>query len=166
MMYRRLLVVFAVCTVFGTIGQGETLAQVKPFKMRGGGTVAAFPGLGFTDFYTTGNASHLGRYSSRGSVGATSETEFSGDVTFTAANGDELTCDFAGSVAVSGEPPMFTSSEWDAEFTPTSGTGRFKNASGSFRMLAKTGAFHVLDEDIPFTWSGSGFLKFPKGKKK
>ena len=166
MKYQRLLTVFALCAVFGAIGQSETLAQVKPFKVRGEGTVAAFPGLGPQSFYTTGNASHMGRYTSSGTVGATSETTFAGDVTFTAANGDELTCDFAGSITLNGGPPMFDSSKWDADFTPMSGTGRFKNARGSFRLIAKTGEFHVLEKDIPFTWSGNGFLKFPKGKKK
>ena len=88
-------------------------------------------------------------------------------VVFTAANGDELHFDYAGTVELVPLGGDLFVTVWVAPFTPAAGsTGRFADViGGSFIMTAVTDPFAVLgDTDIAYTWEGSGTLVFRRGK--
>ena len=87
-------------------------------------------------------------------------------VVFTAANGDELHFDYAGTVELVPLGGDLFMTVWVAEFTPAAGsTGRFANViGGSFIMTAVTDPFALGDTDIAYTWEGSGTLVFRRGK--
>ena len=68
-----------------------------------------------------GEATHLGRFTREESITLDPATgAVSGSITFTAADGSELYCDFSGNLAAGG-----------GTYTWTGGTGRFAGASGS-----------------------------------
>jgi hypothetical protein len=166
-------------------------AQVKPFKVKGGGN--APEGLSLIPFDAgpyagSGTAAHLGKYSGFGvayltlddpgpaPLGAVLYGSFSGGFVFVAANGDRLVCRHPGTVAVypDGEGRFYAI--FDAIFTPASltigkttytSTGKFRNAGGSFRMIATTESFDIDLENavtsaFDFSWVGEGTLDFPK----
>ncbi|MEQ9407109.1 MAG: hypothetical protein RIK87_05260 [Fuerstiella sp.] len=170
-------------------------AQVKPFKIKGGGN--APEGLSLIPFdagpYTnSGTATHLGRYTGFGiafvttddpgplPAGAVFNGSFSGGFVFEAANGHSLVCEHPGTFAVypDGEGQFYAI--FDANFIPASltigettfeSTGKFTNVSGSFRMIATTEPFDIDIENFvtsafDFSWVGKGSLDFAKGKKR
>lgn len=144
----------------------------KPFKLSGSGEAGyfPFPGLPPTTYYSNGTATGLGKYHSEGefqfdSVDFDTLTgTFSSGATptvFTAANGDELHCDFAGTFAVMPQTDGSLVGVFIATFEPADGksTGRFENSAGSFVMTATTAPFaSFIDINVPFTWEADGYL--------
>jgi hypothetical protein len=158
-------------------------AQVKPFKVTGGGFAAE--GIPVTPntprpHDAVGHATHLGKYSCEGMVQllaftSTTTANFSSAVpcVFTAANGDKLAFHYGRTdfgAAAPGHVQLFDAgngkvfSVWLAEFTPvtSASTGRFKKvADGSVLMLAITEPFVLGSNDpVAYTWHGAGWLEF------
>jgi len=165
-------------------------AQVKPFKVKGGGN--APEGLsvvgGVSPYTMSGTATHLGKYSGFGIAQVTGfdavptdpdavfTGSFTGGFVFVAANGDRLVCKHPGTFGVysDGEGGLFA--VFDAIFSPTSltidhttyaSTGRFANVSGSFRMIAITESFTIdmqagATTAFDLEWQGEGSFTFPK----
>lgn len=144
-----------------------------------------------------GNATHLGLHHGEGTV-QTDSAEFnaptdgslpyfsgefgSGEAgfTFTAANGDELACQYGRTDKGASKPGEFVlvvlnatggaflvEAYWIAEFVPQpeKSTGRFKGVTGSWIMYAQSEPFFLGSNDpVSFSWEGEGRLTFPKGK--
>lgn len=105
-------------------------AQTIPHRARGG---AQF--VGPTDFVGTGQATHLGRYTEAGSVAfaPTSNPDVlavSGNIVYTAANGDELHATVQGVLNTS-------SGAIAATLTYVGGSGRFAAASGASELAGQ-----------------------------
>jgi len=167
----------ALAAIFA-MASGTVQAQVKPFQVTGGGTadhIPAFRGDESTH-WAEGHATELGEYYCQSVVRLddfTSQTtgDFSNAApcVFTAANGDDLVFNYAGSVELipTEEAGVFIA-KWTAIFTPVPDlcTGRFaKITDGSVRMVAITDPFEFGEHDVPYTWSGEGWIEFaePKG---
>jgi hypothetical protein len=186
-----LIATLVVLTCAFALGQSQAQAQVKPFKMTGGGDAPDGISLilGAAEPHNaTGNATELGNYSGEGMfqlLNFTSEltADFSSApyFVFTAANGDELTVtygDVNNGAAEPGEVTLYPQSDggfiavFVAEFNPVPDrcTGRFaKLTGGSFIVVATSDEFYIPEgstNTTPFTytWEGSGSLVFGKGK--
>jgi hypothetical protein len=174
-----------------TAGQAAALvapnadSRVVPFKVSGGGTapqgLPLFPG-GTAPHNATGMATHLGHYTGEGTfqlLGFTSPTTgtFTGSFVFVAANGDRLAFNYGAdkpgtfTVMPAGDGKVVV--QFVADFTPdpAHSTGRFANVTGgSFTMVATTEPFdptpNAQGYTAPFayTWVGSGWIEFGKGK--
>jgi hypothetical protein len=172
----RNLVVALVVAVLALASQSAE-AQVKPFKISGGGIAAdGFP----TTLHTpaphnaVGNATELGKYSAEGffeldAFTGPLDADFSSSqpCVFIAANRDRIEFDYAGTVELSTEDGVTFTAVFTATFTPVltpgANTGRFKKViGGSFVMVATTAPFMFGELDVPYTWSGEGTLKFGK----
>jgi hypothetical protein len=114
--------------------RGAVLVKQVPFKatFNATGTAAALPEdrcpVLTVEIQGTGNATHLGRYTTEQShCAAPPSLAFTdGEFTFTAANGDQIRGAYFGEF-VPLDPPLFTV---DGHFTITGGTGRFAGATG------------------------------------
>ncbi len=162
-------------------------AQVKPFKITGGGY--APDGLALVPYTpgphsATGNATELGNYTGEGWFQILDYTspltaEFSSDpnFVFVAANGDHLAMTYGDTSNGAAEPGQVTlvpnsdgsfTAYFVAEFNPDlpNCTGRFaKLTGGSVIMYAVSDPFFIEGTSTtPFnyTWSGSGTLTFGK----
>ncbi len=119
-----------------------TLVQIAnaavPFKGRGTGEIVGVQPLPTGVLITAnarGNATHLGNYSRVENILLAPDGSFTGDVTFTAANGDQLTANiegaFTGPATASGT------------YSFTGGTGRFATATGTaYFSVALTDPVH------------------------
>jgi hypothetical protein len=87
------------------------------------------PPLVLTEDKGTGNATHLGRYSLKGSevINQVTFEVTDGSFTITAANGDTIFGTYAGTAAGTSDPFVIT---YHVTGPVTGGTGRFKGASG------------------------------------
>jgi hypothetical protein len=162
-------------------------AQVKPFKVTGGGTADYIPvNVDEPVFHwAVGQATELGKYYGEGKVQldqftSPSTADFSSAVpfVFTAANGDKLAFTYGdtdngaqqpGEVELHDVGGGLVVAVWVAEFNPVPAmsTGRFKNViDGSFMMTAVTEPF-VLGAKVPvdYTWEGEGWIEFNKRKR-
>lgn len=166
-------------------------AQVKPFKVTGGGP--APQGLSIfgddSPHSATGKATHLGKYSGDQGIAKvltfdlnTGSGTFKGSFVFVAANGDKLACTYGDTENGADEVGTFQLYDvgegmvvvvFIAEFNPIIGesTGKFKNViDGSFQMIAMTEPFPLEVDDDGFTpkfnysWEGEGWIEFSKGK--
>jgi hypothetical protein len=114
-------------------GAAQGVKQV-PFTgtFSGTGTAAALPEdrcpVLTVEILGTGNATHLGRYTTEQShCAAPPSLAFTdGEFTFTAASGDQIRGTYFGEF-VPLDPPLFTI---DGHFSITGGTGRFTGATG------------------------------------
>jgi hypothetical protein len=174
-MKSRTIATLIVCALAASLAPGRAHAQVEPFKVGGKGIVDFIPlspGQA-APHDADGTATHLGRYHAEGLVRldhftgpTTAEFSSAVPVVFTAADGDELRFDYAGTVALIPLGGGLFVTVWVAEFTPAAGsTGRFANViGGSFIMTAVTDPFAPGDIDIAYEWEGSGTLEFGRGK--
>jgi hypothetical protein len=159
-------------------------AQVKPFKIVGGGIAdyVPLPGDPPAFHFAIGQATGLGRYYGEGEVrvdAITSPTtgEFSSAVpfVFTGANGDKLAFHYGRTDFGAEGPGVVTLHDagggeviavWVAEFTPVAAasTGRFKKViGGSVIVTAVTEPFVLgSDDPVAYVWEGKGQLKFAK----
>lgn len=170
------------------IGVGSAHAQVKPFKVSGGGPAPDGASIFGVDspHSATGNATQLGKYSGDGVFNALSfdprtlSGTFHGTFTFVAANGDKLACTYGETANGADQPGMYQVVPADngmvrvvflAEFNPVPSacTGKFKDVvDGSFLMLAVTDPFVLSIDENGFTppfhydWQGDGWLEFKK----
>jgi hypothetical protein len=186
-MFRKTVVV-CLTTVALALVSSTANAQLKPFKVSGGGPAPI--GLSIFGFDSphsaTGNATHLGKYSGDGIANVLSidllsgSGTFKGTFTFTAANGDKLACtygDTANGAEQDGAYQLYDVGGGNirvvfiAEFNPVPAlcTGKFKKVSdGSFLMIAVTEPFPLQHDELGFTpafnyaWEGEGWLEFAK----
>src|SRR5262245_4438018 len=164
-------------------------AQVKPFKVTGGGTAPLGISLVGADspHDATGTATHVGRYS--GDEGnfnllsfdpATGAGTFEGSFVFVAKNGDRLAFTYGDTdngADEAGQFQVFPAGGGNvvvvflAEFNPIPAecTGRFKGVvDGSFTMLAMTEPFPLVIDDegrtppFAYSWDGEGWIEFKK----
>ena len=156
----KVSVALMVLACFAAVANNQAEAQVKPFKIQGGGVLAFFPPIGEEAPHTIeGQATHLGQHDGLGWVrplrpaapddprllpGNILAAEFdnSRPTIFVAANGDELYYDYGrgeglyspGIVQLFPDPdqPGKVFAVFIAEFTPIlgAGTGRFENVVG------------------------------------
>ena len=165
----------SLCTFITVLAPARVHAQVEPFQVSGQGIVDFIPLIPgqAAPHDADGTATHLGRYHAEGLVRldhftgpTTADFSSAVPVVFTAANGDELHFDYAGTVELIPLGGGLFRTVWVAEFTPAAGsTGRFaKVVGGSFIMTAVTDPFAPGDTDIPYEWQGSGTLEFRRGK--
>ena len=115
----RVRLLFAALVMLGVLGHGAVKASV-PFK----GTLdVSITGAGAS--ITTagsGNASHMGTVATAEELFINPDGSFTGTITFTAANGDQVACTLSG---------QFVSATAAAgEYVISGGTGRFSDASG------------------------------------
>lgn len=173
---------------------GNAAAKDTPFKIKGGGiapTGLPLPGQAPRIHPSSGNATHLGKYSGIGAVQTDSaafnpdtgkiEGEFGSGTayTFTAANGDDLVTWYGRTdhgaaapgtfaltiVGVTGEGTPIVTARFDAEFVidGAASTGRFAGASGSWIMIAETEPFVLGSSDpLVYTWEGEGRINLKK----
>jgi hypothetical protein len=113
----------------------SAVAAETPFKGTFNGvetSVVVFPFSSVTRD-GTGNATHLGKYTSHASLRVNVMTGLgTGVETFTAANGDTLSTSVVGQGTPIGIPPIMLSIV--EVYTITGGTGRFAGATGSFTL--------------------------------
>jgi hypothetical protein len=193
MIRNPLMAAIAVFTLVMALAQSQAEAQVKPFKVTGGGTapdgIPLFVGAPPAPHNATGNATHLGKYTGDEGMftllsfdpGTLSGT-FEGSFVFVAANGDRLKCNYRGNPNIPGTGTFSGSVNSDGmivvtfiqEFVPVpeESTGKFATVTGgSFIMIATSEAFPLVIVDggytLPFayTWVGEGTLEFANGKK-
>jgi len=105
-----------------------------PFRAEGTATLT--PGMdGQLHINGAGEATHLGRYAASGTqafqIGM--PPTFVGDVTLTAANGDELHITVTGVLT-----SFFPNPAGEGQYQITGGTGRFEGASGTGSFDANT----------------------------
>ena len=126
-------------------------AQERPFSCTGKGIAAIIPGTGVpvANVTGTGNATHLGLFTSVGQVTFNPDPDNptlvhpSGQATFTAADGDKLETVFN-----SAETSMdLTTGIGGGIFHFVGGTGKFANATGSITVVVVqnfiTGAYEL-----------------------
>jgi hypothetical protein len=169
------LVTLAALVAILVVASAPAQAQVKPFKVTGGGIASeGFP----TDVndprphWAVGHATELGNYFGEGFFQIDSFTTgaFSSAVpfVFTAANKDDLAFDYAGFVELFYVGNGEFVAVFVATFTPAFDqcTGRFtKVTGGSFVMTAVTDPFVLGASDpVGYTWSGEGSIVFKQGK--
>lgn len=177
---------FALAAVL-TLACHPAHAQVKPFKITGGGIVDFVPSTLHTPafHFAVGTATELGDYYGAGVVQldeflSPTTAAFSSAVpcVFTAASGDQLAFHYGRTdfgAAGPGIVELFPADDgkvvevWTAEFNPVIDecTGRFaKVIGGSFIMVAVTEPFVFGSTDpVAYTWSGEGTIEFKQGKK-
>jgi hypothetical protein len=128
----------------------QTAGASVPFKGRGNGEIIAQQPIGNMVMITAtgiGQSTHLGRFTRIENLLLDPNTgTFTGDVTFTAANGDHLTADITGG---------FTSQTTAAgTYTFTGGTGRFADATGSADFAV------ALTDPTHFTFEFGGSIHY------
>ena len=139
------MLVFA---LVGSMSMAIIAGASVPFKGSGNGQITGVqpgPTGVLMSGVATGQATHLGEYTRTENILLNpANGTFTGDVTFTAANGDQLTADISGA---------FTSAATaSGSYTFTGGTGRFANAAGTALFAI------VLTDQVHFTVEFSGSL--------
>lgn len=180
----RIVAVAMVVAVL-TLACHEAQAQVKPFKISGGGVGPQglpLPGQAPREHWSVGNATHLGKYAGDGTVKTDSaEFQSNGTITgefgsgspyvFTGANGDKLVCDYGRTANGATQPGTFVLTILDvlpggylvveaqflAQFIPQPElcTGKFAGVTGGWTMFAWTEPF-VLGSTDPVVYSWEG----------
>lgn len=147
-MKRRSISGLLALALFACLTQAATVRGV-PMKGSGSGTITALvPGpepLVTISAQGEGEATHLGKFTRTESIVLNTATgAATGTILFTAADGSELYCSFAGG---------FTGANTlGGTYTFTGGTGRFANAEGS-------ASFVVTQSDmVNFTFEFAGTL--------
>jgi hypothetical protein len=142
---RRVALAVTALTALG-LGLPAFAAHPVPFKGRGDGTITSVVDTPTTRELTasaTGLATHLGRFTRTESITIDLFTfDFTGTLTFTAANGDLLKADVAGNLLSA-----------EGTYVFTGGSGRFQNASGS-------AAFAVAVDGLKFDVTFSGTILY------
>jgi hypothetical protein len=148
---RSVLFAALAVTIAGT-AIGAKKGTNRPFKLEGEtAIVAGAPGEEQTTA-GTGKGSHLGKFTSSGTVQfdepAGTQISGSGTQTFTAANGDQLFFSFSGTL------DLLTLTA-TVPFEVTGGTGRFSDASGS--IISNIQADPSLTS---FTFTANGTISY------
>ena len=172
------------------LAAGPAGAQVVPWKVAGSGSGPNGFSItgGDTPYSVSGRATHLGNYTGSGNAQSlsfdpqTGSGTFRGTYTFVAANGDKLACthgDTDNGAEQAGTYQVYPAADgqvyvvYVAEFNPIPDqcTGRFKNVvDGSLIMTATSEPFDLtIDANgytppFSFSWEGTGWLKFQRGK--
>lgn len=141
--YRQVVLAAAALSILG-LEQRASAASPVPFRGRADVVITGVedvpPATRKLTASATGQATHLGRFTRTESLTINlAAGTFTGNLVFTAANGDLLKADFTGN---------FTSLAGDAAvgtYVFTGGTGRFQNASGqaAFQVTADGAGFDV-----------------------
>jgi len=142
-MKKQLISAVLVLTLLSLVVVAKTL----PMKGSGAGQVTGLgpgptPETVAITAVGSGEATYLGRFTREESITLDPATgAVSGSITFTAADGSELYCNFSGNLAAGG-----------GTYTWAGGTGRFADASG-------TAGFTVLQSDpVNFSFSFAGTI--------
>jgi hypothetical protein len=182
---RQTIVAFLAMLPVLVFASAQAQAQVvKPFKVKGAGTVDYVPLIPYVPVHhdATGEGTELGRYQGAGQVqliGFTGPTTANFDSAvpfiFTAANGDQLAFTYGDVTNGAAQPGLVTLypvdaphvfAVWVAEFNPVPAlcTGRFANVTdGSFIMTAVTEPFVLGAFDpVGYSWSGQGTITYSK----
>ena len=172
------------------LAAGQVRAQVVPFHVTGGGLAPNGVSLFGDDspHDATGTATHVGKYSGDGVFNslsfdpATLGGTFQGRFTFVAKNGDRLAFTYGDTTNGAEHAATYQAFPAEggkvyvvfvAEFNPIPSecTGRFKNVvDGSFVMTAVSEPVApTIDENgftpsFRYTWDGSGWLKYRRGR--
>lgn len=184
-MLRNYRLVVAALVALSALACASAQAQVKPFKITGGGIAPLglpLPGQDARQHWSVGTATHLGKYTGDGTVATDSagpgpapgtisgEFGSGSPYVFTAANGDKLVCVYGRTAFGAAEPGTFeltivgvedgnliVTAEFVAEFVvqPDDCTGRFAGTTGSWIMYASTEPF-VLGSDDPIAYTWEG----------
>lgn len=160
--------------------RNEFFDGARKWKVKSGdGIVEAFPlpaGLP-ESFMFYGVGAPLGKYECPGEavidgvigqIPTLTGADFSGTATFESRDGSILACTYDGIarlIPTDPKNPLLIKTRWEAEFKPipTLCTGRFANVSdGSLMMTALTDPIEINAEDIPVSWSGSGYLQYDR----
>jgi hypothetical protein len=146
-MKNRLICGLLAISLFSIIGLAAT--KEVPMKGNGAGTItAAVPGPTGVEISAigAGYSTHLGKFTREESILLNPETgSFTGTITFTAADGSELDCEFVGAFTGPGTAA--------GTYTFTGGTGRFENTSGA-------AYFSIVQSDpANFTFQFSGTIE-------
>jgi hypothetical protein len=124
--------------VLAVAASGVVLAnQADPFKGGGKNTITGGSG-GTLTAVGSGEATHLGNYTRTEALTFSSPVDFTGGVSFIAANGDELRCDTTGQ--------FISATEAIGTYVIVGGTGRFAHATGHAQFsaaLTSAGTFDV-----------------------
>src|SRR6185437_14898327 len=95
----------------------------RPFQGLAEGAITGIDPSGAVVVESTGNATHLGNFARTEFLVFGPDGSITGNVVFTAANGDQLWADISGG---------FTSpTTLEGAYTFTGGTGRFSDATGT-----------------------------------
>ena len=144
-MKMRLISGFVMVALLVVVGQAAQ--KDVPMKGTGSGQITGMaPGPNDTVVISaigSGEATHLGKFTRVESITLNPATgAVTGSITFTAADGSELYCDFSGNFAAGG-----------GTYTWTDGTGRFADASGS-------AGFTVAQSDpVNFSFAFAGSIE-------
>jgi hypothetical protein len=185
--FNRVAVRLAALAAVLTLACQTASAQVKPFKVTGGGYapdgISLILGTA-APHSAVGEATELGKYSGEGffqlldfTGPLTAEFSSAPNFVFTAANGDKLAFTYGDTDNGAAQPGQVTLipqadgsfvGVFVAEFNPdlANCTGRFKKViGGSFTMIAQSEPFFILGPDttpFAYTWQGEGKLTFGK----
>lgn len=184
-MFGNFRLAVAALVALSSLACATAQAEVKPFKITGGGIAPEglpLPGQDPREHWSVGTATHLGKYTGDGTV-ATDSAAFNPDTgtiqgefgsgspyVFTAANGDKLVCVYGRTADDAAEPGTFeltivgvtedgdliVIAEFFAEFVvQPESTGRFAGVTGSWIMIANTDPF-VLGSSDPIAYTWHG----------
>ena len=138
---------FVLITLLSLTQSFSASAQV-PFKGRAEGQITSFfPGPDGIAITTSaqGNATHLGLFTREEHILLNPNIgTVTGTITFTAANGDQLSCTVAGG--------FISQTVVSGSYSVTGGTGRFENSTGSATFILSTA------DGMHFTVSFEGTL--------
>lgn len=186
--YLKRLTLASLVTVAASLALSPSAeAQVKPFKITGGGIasqgIPVVPGTP-APHWATGHATELGNYYGEGQFQllaftgpATATFSSASDFVFVAANGDKLAFTYGDPANGAIQPGQVELSYvgdgqfvavFVAEFNSVVAkcTGRFANViGGSFIMVATTEPFVLGATDpVGYTWEGDGRIEFKAGE--
>jgi len=192
MFRNRLAAGLTVCALALVLAPNQAEAQVKPFKIIGGGIAPMglpLPGEPGRPHWAVGFATDLGLYYGEGEV-ETDTVTFNSDGTitgefgspvpfvFTGEKGDNLACYYGRTEFGATNPgtfelvpvphrPGWYVAHFVAEFVPYDPecTGEFQGVSGSWIMYATTEPFELGSSNPSgYVWEGEGSLTFSKGE--
>jgi hypothetical protein len=146
-LFRKRSAVIALCILLSLVVVQVASADV-PFKGQASAEIiSVVPGPTgvLMTAVATGNATHLGKFTREEHILLDPNTgSFTGDITFTSADGDQLVGTITG--AFTSATTATGSYEW------TGGTGRFENASGTVYFVA------TLSDQVHFDVEFNGIL--------
>jgi hypothetical protein len=132
-MHRFIALVALVAAALSATAAPAAAAERIPFKASDSGTFVISPTgdpvVVFTEDWTTGHATHLGRYTLEASefINLATLAVTGGSWTMTAANGDTLHGTYDGQAAPTADPLVIT---YHVEGPVLGGSGRFAGAGG------------------------------------
>lgn len=163
---RKILVLWmALALLLIAIPAAGAKSNARPFKGSMSGSITFEADLGCinpplmrTDSQATGNVSHMGRSTMTSSHCTPSAGEIEGgEMTLTAANGDQVFMDYMGTAQPPDEDGIIVV---DVEFVITGGDGRFDGATGGGDMTGFIVFEGIDDPEWPASWVWQGTIGY------